>query len=37
MMDDKPLAEIFDVYEFMCEKQGDDNYTAVLIKVKEQK
>ncbi|MCI7035070.1 MAG: protein phosphatase 2C domain-containing protein [Bacteroidales bacterium] len=37
MMDDKPLAEIFDVYEFMCKKQGDDNYTAVLIKVKEQK
>ncbi len=37
MKDDKPLAEIFDVYEFMCEKQGDDNYTAVLIKVKEQK
>ena len=37
MMDDKPLAEIFDVYEFMCEKQCDDNYTAVLIKVKEQK
>lgn len=31
MMDDKPLADILDVYEFMCEKQSDDNYTAVLI------
>lgn len=35
MMDDKPLADILDVYYFMCEKQGDDNYTAVLIEVKE--
>ena len=35
MMDDKPLADILDVYDFMCEKQGDDNYTAVLIEVKE--
>lgn len=33
MMDDKPLADILDVYEFMCEKQGDDNYTAVLIEI----
>lgn len=28
MMDEKPLADILDVYDFMCEKQGDDNYTA---------
>ena len=35
MMDDKPLGDILDVYDFMCEKQGDDNYTAVLIEVKE--
>ena len=35
MMDEKPLADIFEVYDFMCEKQGDDNYTAVLIEVKE--
>ena len=35
MMDEKPLADILDVYDFMCEKQGDDNYTAVLIEVKE--
>ena len=33
MMDDKPLADILDVYGFMCEKQGDDNYTAVLIEI----
>ena len=31
MMDEKPLADILDVYDFMCEKQGDDNYTAVLM------
>lgn len=35
MMDEKPLADILDVYDFMCEKQGHDNYTAVLIEVKE--
>ena len=35
MMDEKPLADILEVYDFMCEKQGDDNYTAVLIEVKE--
>ena len=35
MMDDKPLADILDVYNFLCEKQGDDNYTAVLIEIKE--
>ena len=35
LMDEKPLADILDVYDFMCEKQGDDNYTAVLIEVKE--
>ena len=31
MMDDKPLEEILDVYDFLCEKQGDDNYTAILM------
>lgn len=35
MMDEKQLVEILDGYDFMCEKQGDDNYTAVLIEVKE--
>ena len=33
MMDDKPLADILDVYDFLCYKNGDDNYTAVLIEV----
>lgn len=31
MMDDKPLEDILDVFDFLCEKQGDDNYTAILI------
>ena len=31
MMDEKPLADILDVYDYLCEKQGDDNYTAVLM------
>lgn len=31
MMDAKPLKEILEVYDFLCEKQGDDNYTAMLI------
>jgi len=35
MTDEKPLVDILEVYDFMCEKQGDDNYTAVLIEVKE--
>ena len=34
MMDDKPLADILDVYDFLCYKNGDDNYTAVLIEIK---
>ena len=35
MMDDKPLADILDVYDFLCYKNGDDNYTAVLIEIKD--
>lgn len=31
MMDDKPLEEILDGYDSLCEKLGDDNYTAILI------
>lgn len=31
MMDDKPLEDILDVFDLLCEKQGDDNYTAILI------
>ncbi len=34
MMDDKPLTDILDVYDFLCYKNGDDNYTAVLIEIK---
>ena len=30
MMDDKTPEEILDVYDFLCEKNGDDNYTAIL-------
>jgi len=35
MMDNKPLAEILDAYTLLCEEQGDDNYTAILIEVTE--
>ena len=31
MMDDKPLEEILDVYDFLCRKQDDDNYTAIVM------
>lgn len=37
MMDGKPLADILDVYDVWCERQGDDNYTAVLMEVQEDK
>lgn len=30
MMDDKSPQEILDVFDFLCEKNGDDNYTAIL-------
>ena len=33
MMDEKLLDEILDAYRIHCERQGDDNYTAVLIAV----
>ena len=33
MMDDKSLADILDAYDFLCERQSDDNYTAILIEV----
>ncbi len=35
MMDDKPLREILDVLDLMCEKYSDDNYTAILAEVME--
>ena len=33
MLDDKPLEDILDVFDFLCQKQGDDNYTAILIEI----
>ena len=30
IMDDKTPEELLDVYDFLCEKNGDDNYTAIL-------
>lgn len=33
MMDDKPLDDILGFYDHLCEKQGEDNYTAILIEV----
>lgn len=30
MMDDQPAHQILDVLAFLCEKNGDDNYTALL-------
>lgn len=34
MMDDKSLPDILDAYAFLCERQGDDNYTAILMEIK---
>ena len=33
MLDDKPLEDILDVFDFLCQKQGDDNYTAILMEI----
>ena len=33
MLDDKPLEDILDVFDFLCQKQSDDNYTAILIEI----
>lgn len=33
MLDDKSAAEIVDVVDSLCEKNGDDNYTAIVAKV----
>ena len=30
MMDNKSPEQILDVFDFLCEKNGDDNYTAIL-------
>ena len=31
VMDEKTPEEIFDVFDFLCEKNGDDNYSAILV------
>ncbi len=33
MMDETKLDRILDVFDSLCEKSGDDNYTAILIEV----
>ena len=33
MLDDKPLDEILEVFDTICQKQSDDNYTALLMEV----
>ena len=30
MMDYQTLEQILDVYDFLCEKNGDDNYIGIL-------
>lgn len=30
MMDDKSPEDILDTFDFLCDKNGDDNYTAIL-------
>ena len=33
LMDDKTPEDILDVFDFLCERSGDDNYTAILAKI----
>lgn len=35
LMDDKSPEEILDVIDFLCEKNGDDNYTAIFARIEE--
>ncbi|MGM9841068.1 MAG: PP2C family protein-serine/threonine phosphatase [Candidatus Limisoma sp.] len=35
MLDEKQIDDILDVFDFMCRKYADDNYTGVLIEVAE--
>lgn len=37
VMDAKPLTEILDTFDFLCTRSGDDNYTAVLAEVVEER
>ncbi len=31
LMDDKPLEDILNDYDSLCENNGDDNYTAIIM------
>lgn len=33
MLDNKPLEEILDTFKFLCEKDSEDNYSAILVKI----
>lgn len=33
MMEDKTMDDIIDVYDLMCERNGDDNYTAIMAQI----
>ena len=33
MMDNKPLEKLLDEYDKMCERDGNDNYSAILIEL----
>ena len=33
LMDDKTPDEILDVFDFLCGRSGDDNYTAIMVRV----
>lgn len=35
LMDDKTPEEILDVFDFLCERSGDDNYTAIMVRIEE--
>ncbi len=35
LMDDKPLEEITDTIEFLCEKNSDDNYSGILAEIRQ--
>lgn len=35
LMDDKTPEEILDAFDFLCERSGDDNYTAIMVRIEE--
>lgn len=34
LMDDKSPEDLLDVIDFLCERNGDDNYTAIMAKIR---